>query len=312
MPQGAPVSSFMSNAALAAMPSESLPRDLDARRIAYYLQCCVVGCGIDLSIPFGLLDYTNPQEFPPEHQQLLFLEAIRKFSFEHLLNRSIFIDDRHLVLPQHMSNVFFTAQGPLDVLVLSRLMTSSGHDNWTIEPKAMICTSEWLNMYYLQPMHRYLNREGSTSEPINTDILESNVSQQAETSSHCAAAAHVETIDKDEEFSQVVTQTSCSQQQECIPMAAAVPIEEPTYSRRQETIGASLHFVPGQPVKLCGLAFANMNELVGVVDHRLDDRVIVQLHGHPWRYAVKPENLIILGDDSSSSGNTPSQIQMMA
>ena len=81
-------------------------------------------------------------------------------------------------------------------------------------------------------------------------------------------------------------------QQENIPIAVAVPLDEPV--QNCDHACASLFFVPGQLVRLCGLTFTAMNEKVAVVEHRVDDRVLVRIPFHPRSYSVRPDNLIML------------------
>jgi hypothetical protein len=207
------------------------------------------------------------------------------FRVEDLLNRFIFIDDFHLVLPEHTSTIFFTARTPTDVLILARLASSSSLANSTTA-KMMICTSDWLNEYYVSPFERYLH---GRVETFNGQSFFCQNYDQIERTSRKACTDRNTT--KQRLSGELETEGS-DNQQENIPMAVAVPLDEPVQSC--DHAGASLFFVPGQLVRLCGLACTAMNEQVAVVEHRVDDRVLVRIPSHPRGYSVRPENLIML------------------
>lgn len=77
---------------------------------------------------------------------------------------------------------------------------------------------------------------------------------------------------------------------ESIPLAVAVPIDEPSSNNNY---AANAMFLPGQFVRLYGLVYTNLNEALGVVEERIGDRVLVRIPGDPRSYSVSPDNLII-------------------
>ena len=136
--------------------------DNDIGRLSYYLKCCVVGCGVVDSnlVPAELLDYSNAETLPHHLQATIVRLVFEEFTLERLLNLYIFIDDNHTILPYHASNVFI--QSPMDLLSFHRLFLSTILDQQNqhqplLAPtgKVMICTTSWLNEYYVSPYLQY-------------------------------------------------------------------------------------------------------------------------------------------------------------
>jgi hypothetical protein len=248
----------------------------DVCRVSYFLRCCVSECGIALDVPIIFLNHTAAHHLPPEQQQLLFSLALQAFRLEALLNRIIFIDDEHLVLPQNVSHSFVTATTPSDLVTLSRIFPSAVSLPTT--GKLLLCTSEWLNMFYVSPLIR--NSEAQQ--------LEGNSRQQ-----YCINHQQVERIPRKIDAGK--QRFSCDVQEDSdeanIPMAVAVPLDEP--ASRLNCVGTSL-FAPGQFVRLSGLKCTALNEQLAVVEQRVKNRVHVRIPGDPRPYSVKAENLIFV------------------
>jgi hypothetical protein len=249
----------------------------DVCRVSYFLRCCVSSeCGIALDVPTIFLDHTVAHHLPPEQQQLIFSLALQAFRLDALMNRVIFIDDEHLVLPQNASHSFVTATTPSDLVTLSRIVPSVMSLPTT--GKLLLCTSEWLNMFYVSPLIRYSEAQ-----------LEGNSRQQ-----YYINHQQVERIPRKIDTGK--QRFSCDVQDEHsdeanIPMAVAVPLDEP--ASRLNGFGASL-FAPGQFVRLSGLKCTALNEQLAVVAQRVENRVIVRVPGDPRPYSVKAENLIFV------------------
>jgi hypothetical protein len=125
----------------------SLP-DFDVCKLSFYLKCCIVGCDMDTAVDLRLLDYDNAHRFSGQEQYFMLQQALGEFGLERLLNRAIFLDDQHRLLPSDTSNAFFAIE------------TASSHFN--VEPqspvaddcvqvrKAMLCTTQWINTIYIQ------------------------------------------------------------------------------------------------------------------------------------------------------------------
>jgi hypothetical protein len=67
------------------------------------------------------------------------------FGLGKLLNRVIFIDDAHTVLPPHTSNIFYKVESIKDI-----------RSPFSFSGKLMICTSERLDMFFVLPFTRSL------------------------------------------------------------------------------------------------------------------------------------------------------------
>jgi Zinc finger, ZZ type len=166
----------------------------DVGRLSYYLKCCVLGCGITLNhMSLDLLDYVNARSLSPLLQQRIFRLAFGEFRLEMLLNRTIFVDDERTLLSADASNVFFSVQTPLDMATLGRL---GGSLLGLPQEQVMLCTTAWLNEFYVAPFLRFVQR--STEEavlgptPMNEASMDSlhemsfgNTSASASARSYC-------------------------------------------------------------------------------------------------------------------------------
>jgi hypothetical protein len=268
----------------------------DVCRLSYYLKCCVMGCGIAMDLPSNFFDYTNAHHLPQECKQMISNLAFQVFRLDHLLNRVIFIDDSNILLPRNASNIFFNVEAPADVLALARLASPASIPH-SITGKLMICTSDWLKAYYVSPLTRHLtpgSLETSRTSGVrgNNDPAE-RIPRISDTNEDLKKRRLPCELQKEDD------------EQEYIPMAMAIPIDEP--ASQQGDLGVSL-FAPGQFVKLCGLAKAAMNEQFAIVFQRAEGRILVRLPGDRRSYSVKPENLIIV--EGSISAEALQQLQI--
>ena len=403
---------------LAAFGSATQVPPNDVGRLSYYLKCCVLGCGIAINqVPLELLDYSNASSLPQGLQRRIFRLAFEEFRLEHLLNRTIFVDDERTLLARDASNVFFNVRTPLDMVALGRL--GGGSILHLPQGQVMLCTTAWLNEFYVSPFLRFVQRAQEDAAPSSssTESLEDSSSPATSaaattTASQCSneipvamatarAGAHVhpfhanilcdrckcqgiqgaryrcttcddydlcercyyngsqrhehifERIAYDgalPEFMDGVRQTPAidcdsgrkrslddiyskktvgedSDNQEYIPIVVAVPIPDspsccnsPSCKRKRRRTSSSssinivsrstssgpredatASFVPGQSVRLTGLAASQMNECLAVVQERVDGRVIVRVEDHARPFSVKPENLIIVENGGTSA-----------
>jgi hypothetical protein len=122
--------------------------DFDVSRLVFYLKCCIIGCGMDTNINLRLLDYSNAHQFPGQLQYLILQLVLKKFSLERLINRAIFLDDHHKLLPSDISNAFFaieSASNYFDIEPQSPLAEGTVQVR-----KVMVCTTQWINEIYIQ------------------------------------------------------------------------------------------------------------------------------------------------------------------
>ena len=147
----------------------------DYSRLSYYLKCCIIGCGIDFVFDVSLLDYQNSDNLDDDGKERIFKLANEVFRAEVLLNRVIFLDDDHILMPQGVSNVFYQVEavsefiqhqaGPLHILCPTTFQVRRQiHVH-----KVMVCSSQWLDVFYVEPMTRlvqqHLANNAATSIP---------------------------------------------------------------------------------------------------------------------------------------------------
>ena len=180
---------------IAAFGSATQVPPNDVGRLSYYLKCCVLGCGLAINhVPLELLDYANASSLSEEAQRRIFNLAFEDFRLEHLLNRMIFVDDERTLLAVDASNVFFNVRTPLDMVALGRL--GGGSILQLPQGQVMLCTTAWLNEFYVAPFLRFVQRAHesattpSTSAPSNStssSLEESTSSATSSTSSQCSS-----------------------------------------------------------------------------------------------------------------------------
>ena len=126
--------------------------DYDICRLAFYLKCCVLGCGLDPTVHPELLDYGRAHHLPLQAQQCIFQLALRKFNPEALVNRAYFVDDCNVVLPPPISNAFYEIEAVSSNFPVPRQISVFGQPMPVT--KVMLCTSAWINEIYIQSVRR--------------------------------------------------------------------------------------------------------------------------------------------------------------
>lgn len=212
--------------------------DTDVSQISFYLKCCVLGCGLGLDrIPnLELLDYRNAESFPIEWKQLVFDIALQEpFALQCVLNsHHFFVDDNALLLPNHASNIFHRTSG-------------SGGD----ETVMMICTSEWLNTFYIKPLERYIKSvaEAHGWEPPTTQQTLPGVYTYVTTPRQEQLQQEFTDAEMDKDIDSVVVESE-ETSQDCIPMVTAVlldaesPASSSTTPIAELVEGSKDHFSP--------------------------------------------------------------------
>jgi hypothetical protein len=325
----------------AIVSTSTLPSD-DVCRLSYFLKCCVV-CGVLTTLPLELVEYPNPHLLPHHFQECIVRVALEELQLEKLLNQLIFIDDEHSVLPSHASHICFQIKSPMDWLAISRLAASQQQ---LPSKRLILCTSDWLNEYYVLPILRcyqrtsILSSEGQPS-PENNPVIQASslavdhptilcdgckmkgiqgaryrctgcedydlckacynddcdhdrthtferIARKGATPEPLARARpskkHMDIgiVENDEKYIPMAV---------AVPMAFAIPIDLPSAPMEEDTTAA---FLPGQQVRLIGLANNEMNELLAEVKERMLDRIIVHIPNHDCLYSVRPDNLIMV------------------
>ena len=264
------------------------PPETDVGLVSYYLHCCVLGCGIPVDVPTNLLDYSNAHRLPQEHQADIFSVAIHVFHVEKVLNRIMFIDDHNLLLPKLSSNAFLSNEQAASFAHLFLPFA-----NFSPAPgKIMICTPEWLQTFYLAPMSRYAHAMIERShmldpqpllhlEPTSKRVEGQNFEKYQ--SYHRIQNVDVDIDDENDD---------CGEE---VPLAVAIPIDGPRTSSQKYGV---FMFLEGQTVKLSNLARKSLDGEIAIVEERTHNRLLVRIPGHPEQYSVKPENVVIVSDDT--------------
>jgi hypothetical protein len=120
-------------------------------KLSFYIKCCIIGCGIQgADADPELLDYANAYKLPLHLQRAIFELAFHEFNTEKLVDRFYFLDDRHRLLPEHLSNIFVSLVAAGNVFPVERDVVVRGRK--LRYQNTMLCTSEWLNEMYISPL----------------------------------------------------------------------------------------------------------------------------------------------------------------
>lgn len=115
-------------------------------KLSFYLKCCIVGCDMHtLPVDEALLDYSNAHRLPSCQQYMILMLAILEFGLSRLINRAIFLDDEHKLLPAAISNAFYA----IETTILHFPIDTASGDQVQVR-KAMLCTTEWINEIYVK------------------------------------------------------------------------------------------------------------------------------------------------------------------
>ena len=136
-----------------AYGSETLVPDHDICRVSYYLKCCIVGCGIPLSMNEALIDYQNAHRLPVDLQEMIIYTAFHVLNLDLLINRAFIVDDQHILLPQGTLNTFFEFKLASTYFSINSFNIASGHQVHV--HKVMLCTTKWMKEYFIDPFLKY-------------------------------------------------------------------------------------------------------------------------------------------------------------
>ena len=283
--------------------------ETDIARISFYLRCCVLGCGLLKDrIPNNIIDFTKAQRLSYQWQDMICRMAFEGFALHKLQNRVIFVDTEHSVLPTGSSTMFLKSQTSESRTAVNLLLanTSSSIDlPSTFDGNIMICSSEWIEKHYVLPCQRYYNMMRPASSSCASQSPTIPFQEYHQLSSQYLQSELASLSKQDESF--LEEDLFMSDNDECrdgddddvddddiVPMVHAIPVpmEESTVKERDVVNGSLI--VKGQTVKFIGLEMANMNELVGIVQERVDNRVIVDVPNHEAQYSLRLENIIIV------------------
>ena len=138
-----------------AYGSETLVPDHDVCRLAYYLKCCIVGCGINLDVDHRLVEYQGAHRLPSHLQQRIVQLAFHELRLESLINRAFILDDAHLLLPHGTLNTFYEFKTASSLFsVLNQASTIIAGQQIRVH-KVMLCTLKWMKEYYIDPFLEY-------------------------------------------------------------------------------------------------------------------------------------------------------------
>jgi hypothetical protein len=143
--------------------SETLVPDNHICRLSYYLKCCILGCGIGLQINPQLLDYVHAHLLPAQSQQSIIELAFRDLNLALLMNRAFILDEEHLLLPRGSLNTFLEFKTASSIFAITNLTVIA--DKYQRTHKVMLCASQWLKDYFLDPFFRCHNENPLLSGP---------------------------------------------------------------------------------------------------------------------------------------------------
>ena len=125
--------------------------DYDVCRLSYYLYCGTTSCGLDIIVD-ELVDYKNAHRLPQARQDSIFKLAFTDFDLETLANTTIFLDDKHKLLPRNLANEFYEVEKIKNVLAIQKEAIIGGQQRQV--RKIMVCSENWLTKCYVDPIKR--------------------------------------------------------------------------------------------------------------------------------------------------------------
>jgi hypothetical protein len=132
----------------------TVPND-DICCLAYYLKCCVLGCGCEVSnAPAELMDYNIAHRLPSHLQLRIYHLALSNLHPQRLMNRMFFIDISNKLLKPDTMNAFFEWSAVSWVLAQLEGSAFVEGSSARVSRKLMVCTSTWLNRYCIVPLYR--------------------------------------------------------------------------------------------------------------------------------------------------------------
>ena len=303
----------------------------DVARLSFYLRCCVIGCGLARDIiPTELIDFANAPSLPSECQSVIYKLTLEGFAFWNLCGRVIFIDTDRTVLPTGISTMIFKSKSSEFIEAMHRLGLAYGLPPITITESVIICSSEWVQEYYTNPLTRYYTSNcTSNTSPLmariqNNAVESTVVHEEYQQHPFLTSPAMIRKkkggfeMNNMDDLELDISQDDCEQTD--IPMVDAVLImddaemADESLSTEKETaavpplattdvVSASL-LIAGQHVRFIGLEMEEMNDCIGIVQERRGDTVIVDVEDHECQYSVRLHNLMILVPDEAVSSTT--------
>jgi len=140
----------------------------DVCRLSYYLNCIDRGCGVDVIRDKKLLDYKNARHLPRDRQDTIFQLAYGELGLEEVLDKVIFLDDEHQLLPHGDSNEFYKVKSITSVLSVDSEALIAGQQ--TEVTKIMVCTEDWLDRHYFEPLRRNRSRARPAQDSDSEDL----------------------------------------------------------------------------------------------------------------------------------------------
>ena len=278
-------------------------QDTDIARVSFYLRCCVVGCALaNESIPMQLLDFTNVHSLPLQYQNLICQLAFgEEYGLCNLLGRIIHVDTNNQVLPRGTPMLFLQAGTPEFHLAMNLLGVHSINLPAFYNGNIIICSSEWLQTYHIEPFQRYMGNLLAVSNnnilagdeqvlqplPESYDYYDSTTTKKAESN------VQYEFGDEDDDEDMINIPIAAAVRLDVPPKPSVRMIDDEYEEEEEEDVSASL-IIPGQQVRLYGLENQAMNGLMGIVKSRKDNRIIVKVPNHKCKFSVRLENLAIV------------------
>lgn len=165
----------------------------------------------------------------------------------------------------------------------------------------IICSSEWLQTYHIEPFQRYMGNLLAVSNnnilagdeqvlqplPESYDYYDSTTTKKAESN------VQYEFGDEDDDEDMINIPIAAAVRLDVPPKPSVRMIDDEYEEEEEEDVSASL-IIPGQQVRLYGLENQAMNGLMGIVKSRKDNRIIVKVPNHKCKFSVRLENLAIV------------------
>lgn len=168
-----------------AVGTEVTVPNYDVCRLSYYLNCCTLGCGVDIIVD-DLVDFRNAHTLPQHRQDAIYELATDEFKISEVLDKTIFLDEEG-DLCEDRDNEFLELKQVTNILAISSSATLGGKQVQVT--KVMVFRPRWLKRNYYEPLNRRQGRTAiSKSVQVLARLLEDIVVEDVteSKSDHCA------------------------------------------------------------------------------------------------------------------------------
>lgn len=122
----------------------------DVARLMYYLQCVTTGIGINV-LPPDLTNYRHYQHLTTARRNLVFKYAY-ELSPDLFIDKVIFLDNGHEVIPRGYNNEFCTISAAVSLVSIQQDLLLAGKAQSA--SRVMFYNTAWLQTHYWEPFRR--------------------------------------------------------------------------------------------------------------------------------------------------------------